>query len=59
MSRVDQTVIKASGVVVGIKQIQDQQLQLIIGPRAELINNEIIAHKGAALMPEFTAANDQ
>lgn len=48
ISIIDESVIKQSGLVIGNKKIQNH-IQLIIGPKAESINNQIIKHKNSKL----------
>lgn len=49
MNKVDQAMIKASNLTMGIKVINDNHIQIIIGPKVEIINNQIIAHQGCDL----------
>lgn len=48
ISKIDENIIKESGIVIGNKKIQNH-IQLIIGPKAESINNLIIKHKNSNL----------
>lgn len=44
-SKVDEAALKSSGVIA-IKWIGDNHLQAIVGPKAEMINNEMLKWKG-------------
>ena len=49
MQKVNFDLLKSNSLVLGIKQIQEKQVQIIIGPQAEIINNKILAHKDCEL----------
>ena len=49
MNKVDQAMIKSSNLTMGIKIINEHHIQIIIGPKVEIINNQIIAHQGCDL----------
>lgn len=48
ISIINENIIKESGLVIGNKKIQNH-IQLIIGPKAEIINNQIIKNKNSKL----------
>ncbi|MBD5446010.1 MAG: PTS transporter subunit EIIC [Mycoplasma sp.] len=48
MSKINESLLKEGGAI-GTKKFQDHHIQVIIGPEAELVNDEIINNKNADL----------